>query len=161
MEIRRCLASLGFSCSFAYSCFSSRVVRIMVFVSALLLTGLWTIRSYCYGSLSVSGLSTVCICICLSWPNLSCSVQTMRMIRTNQVAIVLSTHVRFSDPWNSDVFPWEVTTEEEACFLLVWEDMWAAALLRFIRKRVVLGIIFLFSLTYCIVSFMKEVRSFT
>ncbi|XP_026272458.1 SREBP regulating gene protein-like [Frankliniella occidentalis] len=44
---------------------------------------------------------------------------------------------------------------------LVWEDMWAAAILRIIRKRIVLGIIFLFSLTYCIVSFMKEGNSTT
>lgn len=35
--------------------------------------------------------------------------------------------------------------------------MWHAALLRFIRRRLVLGIIFASSLTYCIVSFLKEV----
>ncbi|XP_047533404.1 SREBP regulating gene protein [Vanessa atalanta] len=34
--------------------------------------------------------------------------------------------------------------------------MWYAALLRFIRRRLVLGIIFASSLTYCIVSFLKE-----
>ncbi|XP_032517452.2 SREBP regulating gene protein [Danaus plexippus] len=34
--------------------------------------------------------------------------------------------------------------------------MWHAALLRFIRRRLVLGIIFASSLTYCIVSFLKE-----
>ncbi|XP_062525707.1 SREBP regulating gene protein [Bombyx mori] len=34
--------------------------------------------------------------------------------------------------------------------------MWYAALIRFIRRRLVLGIIFASSLTYCIVSFLKE-----
>lgn len=34
--------------------------------------------------------------------------------------------------------------------------MWYAALVRFIRRRLVLGIIFASSLTYCIVSFLKE-----
>lgn len=35
--------------------------------------------------------------------------------------------------------------------------MWYAALVRFVRRRLVLGIIFASSLTYCIVSFLKEV----
>lgn len=34
--------------------------------------------------------------------------------------------------------------------------MWYAALVRFIRRRLVLGIIFASSLTYCIVSFLRE-----
>ncbi|XP_053609573.1 SREBP regulating gene protein isoform X1 [Plodia interpunctella] len=34
--------------------------------------------------------------------------------------------------------------------------MWYAALIRFIRRRLVLGIIFASSLTYCIVSFLRE-----
>ncbi|XP_041979223.1 SREBP regulating gene protein [Aricia agestis] len=34
--------------------------------------------------------------------------------------------------------------------------MWYAALLRFLRRRLVLGIIFASSLTYCIVSFLRE-----
>ncbi|XP_039753502.1 SREBP regulating gene protein [Pararge aegeria] len=37
--------------------------------------------------------------------------------------------------------------------------MWYAALLRFIRRRLVLGIIFASSLTYCIVSLLKEGHS--
>lgn len=36
--------------------------------------------------------------------------------------------------------------------------MWYAALVRFIRRRLVLGIIFASSLTYCIVSFLMEGR---
>lgn len=39
--------------------------------------------------------------------------------------------------------------------------MWYAALLRFIRRRLVLGIIFASSLTYCIVSFLREVSIIT
>ncbi|KAG6456952.1 SREBP regulating gene protein [Manduca sexta] len=35
-------------------------------------------------------------------------------------------------------------------------NMWYAALIRFIRRRLVLGIIFASSLTYCVVSFLKE-----
>lgn len=34
--------------------------------------------------------------------------------------------------------------------------MWYAAVLRFLRRRIVLGIIFTFSLTYCIVSFVGK-----
>ncbi|VVC90803.1 unnamed protein product [Leptidea sinapis] len=34
--------------------------------------------------------------------------------------------------------------------------MWYAVLLRFIRRPLVLGIIFASSLTYCIVSFLRE-----
>ncbi|GLV32981.1 uncharacterized protein CBL_08956 [Carabus blaptoides fortunei] len=34
--------------------------------------------------------------------------------------------------------------------------MWYAAVMRFVRRRIVLGIIFTLSLTYCIVSFMNE-----
>lgn len=37
------------------------------------------------------------------------------------------------------------------------ETMWYAAVVRFIRRRLVLGIIFASSLTYCIVSFLREV----
>ncbi|CAK1580171.1 unnamed protein product [Parnassius mnemosyne] len=37
--------------------------------------------------------------------------------------------------------------------------MWYAALVRFIRRRLVLGIIFASSLTYCIVSFLREGHS--
>ncbi|KAJ0176688.1 hypothetical protein K1T71_007867 [Dendrolimus kikuchii] len=37
--------------------------------------------------------------------------------------------------------------------------MWYAAVVRFIRRRLVLGIIFASSLTYCIVSFLMEGRS--
>lgn len=36
--------------------------------------------------------------------------------------------------------------------------MWYAAVMRFLRRRIVLGIIFTLSLTYCIVSFMNEVN---
>lgn len=38
--------------------------------------------------------------------------------------------------------------------------MWAAWLLRFIRKKIVLGIIFTLSLTYCILSFVIESAQF-
>lgn len=40
----------------------------------------------------------------------------------------------------------------------VYFKMWYAALLRFIRRRLVLGIIFASSLTYCIVSLLREVE---
>ncbi|KAL0883243.1 hypothetical protein ABMA27_016667 [Loxostege sticticalis] len=47
------------------------------------------------------------------------------------------------------------------CFMVLNEyffccKMWYAALVRFIRRRLVLGIIFASSLTYCIVSFLRE-----
>lgn len=37
--------------------------------------------------------------------------------------------------------------------------MWYAAVMRFLRRRIVLGIIFTLSLTNCIVSFMNEVNN--
>lgn len=37
--------------------------------------------------------------------------------------------------------------------------MWSAALLRFIRRRIVLAVIFCMSLTYCLVNFMQKVSS--
>lgn len=37
--------------------------------------------------------------------------------------------------------------------------MWYAALVRFIRRRIVLGIIFTLSLMYCIASFVRKVSS--
>lgn len=40
---------------------------------------------------------------------------------------------------------------------IVGDTMWYAAVVRFIRRRLVLGIIFASSLTYCIVSFLREV----
>ncbi|XP_038209909.1 SREBP regulating gene protein [Zerene cesonia] len=39
---------------------------------------------------------------------------------------------------------------------LIYIKMWYAAILRFIRRPLVLGIIFASSLTYCIVSFLRE-----
>jgi hypothetical protein len=42
--------------------------------------------------------------------------------------------------------------------LLYYINMWAAFLMRILRKRIVLVIIFALSLTYCILSFLREVR---
>jgi len=88
-------------------------------------------------------------------------VKVMSAVVRNATCVCFKSHKIYKHCFSWRKLLWTVLNNAIYIWnlLLYYIKMWAAFLMRILRKRIVLGVIFALSLTYCILSFLREVRN--